>query len=221
MLKFDSVTKEYKDGTKALEEVSFAVSEGEFLFITGPSGAGKTTLIKLLIREELLTEGEIIFNDLEISSVAPGKLPDLRRQIGVVYQDFKLIPNKTVYENVAFALEVLGKSDEEVEEKVEEVLDTVDLSDRYDLFPHNLSGGEKQRAALARAISLDPKVLIADEATGNIDKVLAWGILDLMDKFNKSGTTVIMTTHETDFVKSLKKREVRLEGGRVVKDQKA
>ncbi len=217
MLKFDSITKEYKDGTVALQEVSFEVAAGEFLFVTGPSGAGKTTLIKLLIREELPTEGEIHFDDLELTNLPLKKLPELRRQIGVVYQDFKLIPNKTVYENVAFALEVLGKSDEEINEKVNEVLETVGLADRAELFPQNLSGGEKQRATFARAISLEPKILVTDEATGNIDKVLAWGILDFVDKINKSGTTVIMATHETEFVKALKKREVRLEEGKIVK----
>lgn len=218
MIRFDSVTKEYPDGTTALKEVSFGVDEGEFLFITGPSGAGKTTLVKLLIREEEPTEGQIFLGETEVTALKSSQLSELRRQVGVVFQDFKLIPQKTVFENVAFALEALGQSDEEIVERVAEALELVDLSSRAKLFPHQLSGGEKQRAAVARAISFSPPVLIADEATGNIDEVLAWGVLDLFDKINKSGTTVIMSTHESDFVKSLKKRTLRLERGKVVKD---
>lgn len=221
MIKFVDVTKEYKNHNvvKALEDISFEVSDGEFLFIVGPSGSGKSTIIKLLIREELPSEGEIYFNDVELTRLRKRGLPILRREIGVVFQDYKLLPQRTVYENIAFAQEIAGKSNKEVKETTEYIAELVGLQDRTGNFPHQLSGGEIQRAAIARALANDPQVLIADEPTGNLDPENAWGIIQLLNKVNNGGTTVIMATHDAEVVNNLSKRVIELKNGKIIRDE--
>lgn len=219
MIKFEDITKEYND-LVALSDVNLEIKEGEFLFLVGPSGAGKTTLIKLLIREELPTAGEVFYQDLEVTKLPPKKLPQLRREIGVVFQDFKLLPRKTAAENIRFVLDVIGKPSEEQEELVPEILKLVDLEKQYGHFPYQLSGGEKQRLAIARALATEPKVLIADEPTGMIDPAAAWNVLNLLRKINELGAMVIMATHNAAIVDTLKQRVVALDKGRIVRDQK-
>jgi len=218
MINFQDVTKAYPDFTVALDSLNLEIKKGEFLFLVGPSGAGKTTLIKLLIREEKPTSGDIYFKDLHVNTLPHGKLPQLRRQIGVVFQEFKLLPRKTIFENVALACEVVGKKENEIKQIVPHVLSLVKLEERQNAFPHNLSGGEKQRVAFARALAHEPEVLIADEPTGNIDIQSAWQAMELLQKINKWGTTVIVATHNVDIVDSLKKRVVALEKGKIIKD---
>jgi len=219
MIKFEGITKEYNDFA-ALSDVNLDIKEGEFLFLVGPSGAGKTTLIKLLIREELPTVGEIYYDSLEVSQLSHKELPQLRREIGVVFQDFKLLPRKTALENICFVLDVVGKSLEEQEELAPEILKLVDLEAQKDQFPGQLSGGEKQRLAIARALAAEPKVLIADEPTGMIDPAAAWNVINLLRKINELGSTVIMATHNAALVDTLKQRVVELDKGKIVRDQK-
>jgi cell division transport system ATP-binding protein len=220
MINFQEVSKQYPDGTVALDKVTFGVSPGEFLFIVGPSGAGKTTLVKLLTREELPTEGEVQVNDRSLRDLRGNELLQHRRELGVVHQDYKLLPRKTAFENVALALEVLGRSDSEIAEIVPHVLSLVGLEDRPHHFPHQLSGGEQQRLAFARALAPEPKVLVADEPTGNIDPESAWSAIELLKKINEMGTTVLVATHAAEIVDKLGRRVIGLEGGRVVRDQK-
>lgn len=219
MIRFADITKEYNNLT-ALSNVNLEIKEGEFLFLVGPSGAGKTTLLKLLIREELPTAGEIYYDNLEITKLPHQKLPELRREVGVVFQDFKLLPQKTAAENVRFVMEVVGKGLEEQEELVPEILKLVDLEGQKDHFPRQLSGGEKQRLAIARALAAEPKVLVADEPTGMIDPAAAWNVLNLLRKINELGATVIMATHNAGLVDTLKRRVVELDKGKIVRDQK-
>ena len=218
MIRFDSVTKEYPDGTRALENVSLSISEGEFVFVVGSSGAGKTTLIKLLLREELPTEGTLFFEDLEIPSLRDSQATALRRQIGTVFQEFKLIPSRTVLENVTLPLRVMGEKNSEG--RALEVLSLVGLSNKASLFPRNLSGGEKQRVSFARALIHRPRVLLADEPTGNIDEESTQKICDILEKVNRAGTTVLVATHNLGMVKKMRRRVVRLEKGKVVEDGK-
>lgn len=220
MIIFKEVSKSYPDGTIALDKVNFLISPGEFVFIVGPSGAGKTTLVKLLNREELPTEGEVFFEERGITSLAPRELLSHRRDLGIVYQNYRLLRKKTSYENVALALEVLGRSDREIREIVPHVLSLVGLEQRAGHFPHQLSGGEQQRLAIARALASEPKVLIADEPTGNIDPESAWAIIKLLEKINKMGTTVLVATHAAQIVNKLGERVIGLEHGRVVRDEK-
>lgn len=219
MIEFKGVTKEYPSGARALAEVDLKIKAGEFVFIVGPSGAGKTTLVKLLIREELPTAGEIFFEEREVTTLPQKLLPILRREIGIVFQDYKLLPQKTVFENVALALEVLGKGSAEVDKLVPSVLRLVSLEDRAAHFPAQLSGGERQRVAIARAIVHEPKVLIADEPTGDIDPAMSWSVVQLLNKINEWGTTVIVATHDAEIVNSLRKRVVALDEGRIVRDR--
>lgn len=221
MILFNNVTKEYKNHkvTRALDNVSFEIKEGEFVFIVGPSGSGKSTIVRMLIREEVPTFGKIFFNDIEITKLKRKGLPILRREIGVVFQDYKLLPHKTVGENVDFILEVAGKKRQEISQITTSILDLVGLTDQINNFPNQLSGGEMQRVAIARALANDPQVLIADEPTGNLDPENAWDVTQLLNKINGWGTTVIMATHEKVVVDSMKRRVIELENGRIVRDE--
>lgn len=219
MITFQSVTKKYND-VVALEDINFSVNDGEFLFVVGPSGAGKSTIIRLLIRQETPTSGSIKFAGFDVVKLKPSGLPHLRREIGVVFQDFKLLPTRTVYENIAFAMEVAGKPTKEIKKAVDYMLELVDLTAKVKHFPHQLSGGERQRTAIARAMINDPQVLIADEPTGNLDPAMQWDIIQLLNKINNWGTTVIMATHASDVVNSLQKRVIAIEDGKVVRDSK-
>lgn len=219
MISFVNTSKIYPDGTVALDNVSLDIEEGEFVFIVGHSGAGKSTLFKLLIRQELPTSGEVYFGDTIITKIKDKDLPKLRREIGVVFQDFKLLPTLSVAENIAFPLQVIGMDKKQIAEIVTEVLNLVGLHGKEKSFPKHLSGGEKQKLAIARAISTEPKILVADEPTGNIDYEATWIVIDLLRKINELGTTVIMTTHDPEIVKKLKKRTILLENGRVTRDE--
>jgi len=205
---------------KALDNISFTINNGEFIFLVGPSGAGKSTIIKLLIREELSDAGEILFNGKNIREFTQKEMPDLRRKIGVVFQDFKLLNSKNVFENVSIALEVVNSSETEIKSIVPNVLNLVGLTDKILSFPKQLSGGERQRLCIARALAHEPDVLIADEATGNIDPDASQEILDLLGKINSLGTTVIMATHDERMVDQMKKRVLRLDKGSIISDKK-
>jgi len=219
MVKFENVTKKFGD-IVALRSVSFEVKPGEFVFVTGPSGAGKTTLVKLILKEMSPSEGKIEVLGEDLEKISSAKLPFFRQKIGVVFQDFKLLPDRTVFENTALPLEVEKKEKKEIEKTVKEVLELVGLLDRQDLFPLQLAGGELQRTCLARAVVSNPKILIADEPTGNLDPTTSWQIVKLLKKINKMGTTVIMATHNVDIVDSLKERVIKLDKGEVLKDEK-
>lgn len=218
-IEFSKVSKEYVEGIKVLENVSFSVNEGDFVFIVGPSGAGKSTVVCLLTCEESPTEGEIKFNGESILDIPHEEVPNLRRKIGVVFQDYKLLNSKTVYDNVAVALEVVGTSKEEMRNIIPNILSLVGLSNQRNSFPNQLSGGEKQRVAIARALAHEPDVLIADEATGMIDPDASDGIVGILEKINSLGTTVIMATHDERIVNSLKKRVIRIEKGKIISDK--
>lgn len=219
MIIFDKVTKHY--GTlKALDGVSFEIQPQEFVILVGPSGAGKSTLIKLLLCEEKPTFGKITIDGKDIHLLKEKFIPYYRRQIGVVFQDFKLLRDKTVFENVAFALEVSGKPDEQVKKEVKKILELVGLKDKEDNFPGELSGGEKQRVAIARALVFNPKFLIADEPTGNLDPENSWEIAKLLLKINELGTTVLLATHNRDIVDAIHKRVISLKDGKLVHDRK-
>ncbi|ERM90921.1 cell division ATP-binding protein FtsE [Caldanaerobacter subterraneus] len=219
MIKFINVSKKYDKGIIALSNINFEIESGEFVFIVGPSGAGKSTLIKLLLKEEEPTSGTIIVNKKDITKMKRKEIPYLRRSMGVVFQDFRLLPNKTVFENVAFAMEVVGAHPKEIRRKVPMVLSLVGLSEKADQYPQQLSGGEQQRVALARAIVNEPSILIADEPTGNLDPDTSWEIVKLMAEINKRGTTVVMATHAKDIVDAMKKRVIALEKGNIVRDE--
>jgi len=219
MIKFENVSKIYNSHSAALKDVSFEVGHHEFVSVVGRSGAGKTTLLKLLLAEEKPTGGKIFFNRKNIPTVSQNELPMLRRQIGAIFQDFKLLPNKTAYENVAFAMQVVGKSELEISSDVPKILDLVGLKDKADNFPRELSGGEKQRVAIARALVHRPSVIVADEPTGNLDPINTWDIIRLLIKINELGTTVILATHDKEIINALEKRVVSLEGGVVARDE--
>ncbi|AIS52957.1 cell division ATP-binding protein FtsE [Thermoanaerobacter kivui] len=219
MIKFINVSKTYNKDIIALSNVSFEIENGEFVFIVGPSGAGKSTLIKLLLKEEEPTTGTIIINKKDITKLKRREIPYLRRSMGVVFQDFRLLPNKTVFENVAFAMEIVGASHKEIRRRVPMVLSLVGLSDKADNYPQQLSGGEQQRVSLARAIVNEPSILIADEPTGNLDPDTSWEIVKLISEINKRGTTVVMATHAKDIVDAMKKRVIALEKGNMVRDE--
>jgi len=220
MIYFDNVSKKYNEGSVALEEVSFTIEPKEFVSIVGQSGAGKSTLIKLLLAEERPSSGKIFFESQDIHQLSKREIPVVRRKIGTIFQDFRLLPTKTAYENIAFALEAAGRDDAEIAADVPHVLDLVGLSDRADYFPHELSGGQKQRVAIARALVNRPEVLIADEATGNLDPINTWEIVRLFGKINELGTTVVLATHNKDIIDTIGKRVVTLENGKVVRDEK-
>jgi len=217
MISFQNVTKNY-NGSTALEKVSFKVQPNEFVTIVGRSGAGKSTILKLLIAEDKPTKGQIFFADYEVNKLKAKDLPEFRRHIGVIFQDFRLLPQKTVFENVAFALEVWGRPQKEINELVPQVLDMVGLGDKVFNFPPELSGGEKQRVAIARAMITRPDVIIADEPTGNLDPFNTWEVIKLLTKINELGSTVILATHDKEIVTTLGRRVITLESGKVIKD---
>jgi cell division transport system ATP-binding protein len=219
MIKFEKITKIYRPNTIALDNVSFEVKPKDFISIVGKSGAGKTTLLKLLLAEEKPTQGRVFFNDQDVEKIEPGDLPALRREIGSVFQDYKLLPSKTCYENVAYAMEVIGASDEEIKRDVPEVLEIVGLTTKADNFPAQLSGGERQRAAIARALIHRPQVILADEPTGNLDPYNTLDVIRLLLKINQFGTTVILATHNKDTINRLGKRVITIEDGRVIRDE--
>lgn len=219
MILLDRVSKTYSTRGTALERISLHVEPKEFVIIVGPSGAGKSTLFKLLTREEKPTSGKIIVGGMDYEHLKDRDVPLLRRKIGVVFQDFKLLNTKTVYENVAFALEIAGISNNEIRHTVPKVLDIVGLKGKNNNYPPELSGGERQRVAIARAIVRQPKILIADEPTGNLDPKHAWDVIAVLEKVNKYGTTVLLTTHNMDIVNKLKRRVVTIDGGQIVSDK--
>ena len=219
MIEFQNVTKVYDNGAVALDNVTIHIEKGEFVLVVGHSGAGKSTLFKLLTHEVIPDEGSVIVNSVDVTRIKGSKVPMLRRKLGVVFQDFRLLPNKTVGENIAFALEVIEEKRSVIKEKVNHVLDLVGLTDKKDDYPEDLSGGEQQRVAIARAIVNRPAVLIADEPTGNLDPITSRDIVDLFKRINNYGTTVVMITHNMDIVSYLNKRVIALENGRVVSDQ--
>lgn len=219
MIYFNNVTKKYIDNL-SLDNVTISISSGEFVSVVGHSGAGKTTLTKLILAEESPTEGTIFFESTDIHKLSNRDLTNFRRKVGVVFQDFRLLSNKTAYENIAFAMEATGKDDKEIAEDVPHVLELVDLTNRASHFPHQLSGGEKQRLAIARAIITQPELIIADEPTGNLDPVNATEVVNILKKINDLGTTIILTTHNRNVIDQIKKRVITLENGRVVRDDK-
>ncbi|AIY85185.1 MULTISPECIES: cell division ATP-binding protein FtsE [Clostridium] len=220
MIEFKNVSKIYDNNVKALSDVSVNIEAGEFVFLVGASGAGKSTFIKMLLKEVEPTSGEIIVADKNLADIKRKQIPYYRRKIGMVYQDFRLIPNLNVYENVAFAMKVVEASPKDIRRRVPMVLSLVGLSHKYKMFPHELSGGEQQRVSLARAIVNNPSVLIADEPTGNLDPDTASEIMELLDDINKSGTTILMATHAQDIVNDMKKRVIAMERGEIVRDEK-
>ncbi len=219
MIKFQNITKIYNPTTVALDNVSFNIEKKEFVSITGRSGAGKTTLLKLLLAEEKPTRGRVFFDDQDVHKIEPEKLPQLRRRIGAIFQDYKLLPSKTVFENVAYVLEVIGASDLEISRDVPQVLEIVGLSDKPENFPQELSGGERQRVAIARALIIRPNVILADEPTGNLDPYHIREVINLLLKINEMGTTVLLATHNKEIINNLGKRVITLEKGRVIKDE--
>ena len=218
MITFDHVTKKYRTNI-GLDDVSVHINKGDFVFLVGPSGAGKSTFIKLILKEIDADEGTIKVGDFEVTSLSNREIPMFRRKVGTVFQDFRLLPKKTVFENVAFAMEVLHKSPRQIRKQVPQILSLVGISDKAHKYPDELSAGEQQRVAIARAIVNNPAVLIADEPTGNLDPKTAWEIMDLLDQINLRGTTIVMVTHAKDIVDKMKKRVIAIERGRIVRDE--
>jgi cell division transport system ATP-binding protein len=222
MIYFDNVSKLYGDGrSAALQEVTFQIAPKEFVSIVGHSGAGKTTLLKMIIAEDRPTGGKVYFESLDVHQIPRSRLPQYRRKIGTVFQDFKLLPNKTAYENIAFAMEANGRSDEEIAENVPQALALVDLDDKAFNFPSELSGGEKQRVAIARAIVNQPDIIVADEPTGNLDPIATYEVVQILKKINDLGTTVIMTTHNKGVIDELGRRVITMDEGRIVRDDES
>jgi cell division transport system ATP-binding protein len=219
MIKTTGVTKDYKGGIRALEQISLNIAKGEFVFIVGPSGSGKSTFIKLLTKEEEPSSGQVYVAGKDLSTLPRWRVPYLRRNVGCVFQDFKLLPNRTVFENVAFGLEVIGRPRAVVRRQVPQILELVGLGEKLDRFPDELSGGEQQRVSIARAFVNRPLILVADEPTGNLDPATSVGIMRLLDRINRTGTTVVMATHDHAIVDSMRRRVVELENGRIVRDQ--
>lgn len=220
MIYFDKVSKSYSPGVFALDDINFAIEPQEFVSLVGQSGAGKSTLIKLLLAEEKPTEGKVFFESRDIHRLSKNELPHLRRRIGCVFQEFRLLPSKTAYENIAFAMEAAGKEDEEISENAMQVLSLVGLLDKSWHFPHELSGGEKQRVAIARAIVNQPDLIIADEPTGNLDPLNSREIIEVLKKINEIGTTVLLATHNKDVVNALSRRVITMEKGKIIRDDK-
>ncbi|MFA4905343.1 MAG: cell division ATP-binding protein FtsE [Candidatus Margulisiibacteriota bacterium] len=219
MIEIKNVSKSYPNGVEALFDINIHIGKEEFVFIVGPSGAGKTTLMKMLYREELPNSGTVIVDRINVTELLPEQVPYLRRAIGVVFQDYKLLPRRTVYENVAFALQVTGAARSQIRRHTMQALELVNMLKRASSFPEELSGGEKQRVCIARAIVNNPTLLLADEPTGNLDPTTSWEIMELLDKINRRNTTVLVATHNKSIVDSMKRRVVQLEGGRIMRDQ--
>ncbi|GGJ64351.1 cell division transport system ATP-binding protein [Anoxybacillus voinovskiensis] len=219
MIEMKDVYKTYPNGVIALNGISVRIKQGEFVYVVGPSGAGKSTFIKMMYREEKPTSGSIMVNGVNLAKMKDSRVPLLRRHIGVVFQDFKLLPKLTVYENVAFALEVIEESPKVIKKKVMEVLDLVGLKHKARFYPNELSGGEQQRVSIARSIVNSPKIVIADEPTGNLDPENSWGIMELFETINDRGTTIVMATHNREIVNTIKKRVIAIEGGKIVRDE--
>jgi cell division transport system ATP-binding protein len=216
---FDNVSKIYKGGVTALTGIDVEIGKGEFVFLVGPSGSGKSTFLRLLLREETATEGKVVVAGRDIGRLGSWKVPQLRRNIGTVFQDFKLLPNKTVRENVAFALEVIGRPRHVIDAQVPQILDLVGLANKATRFPDELSGGEQQRVSIARAFVNRPLILLADEPTGNLDPATTVGIMRLLDRINRTGTTVVMATHDQRIVDAMRRRVIELDNGQMVRDQ--
>ena len=218
MITFDHVTKKYRTNI-GLDDVSVHINKGDFVFLVGPSGAGKSTFIKLILKEINADEGTIKVGDYEVNKLSNREIPKFRRKVGTVFQDFRLLPKKTVFENVAFAMEVLHKTPRQIRKQVPQILSLVGISDKAHKYPDELSAGEQQRVAIARAIVNNPTVLIADEPTGNLDPDTAWEIMDLLDQINLRGTTIVMVTHAKDIVDKMQRRVIAIEKGRIVRDE--
>ncbi|WIF95298.1 cell division ATP-binding protein FtsE [Caminicella sporogenes] len=220
MIELINISKRYKNGVMALSNINLKIEKGEFVFLVGPSGAGKSTIIKMLLKEVKPTQGRIIIDNEDITHIHRRKVPYLRRKVGVVFQDFRLLPNKTVYENVAFAMEIIESTGKEIRKQVPMILSMVGLSSKAKMYPNQLSGGEQQRVSIARAIINNPPILIADEPTGNLDPETSWEIMKLLRMINRRGTTVVMATHAKDIVDMMQQRVIALEKGQVVRDDK-
>jgi cell division transport system ATP-binding protein len=221
MIRLREVTKVYEGGTVAVRDISLDIQKGEFVFLVGPSGSGKSTLVRLLLRQETVTRGTIWVAGKDITQLPAWKVPFLRRSVGTVFQDFKLLPNKTVGENVAFALEVLGRPRTVIGPQVDQVLELVGLSDKTERYPRQLSGGEQQRVSIARAFVNRPPILLADEPTGNLDPGTSVGIMRLLDRINRSGATIVMATHDHAIVDAMQRRVVQLDDGRIIRDEQS
>jgi cell division transport system ATP-binding protein len=219
MIRFENVSKVYRGNVVALRDITCEVQKGEFVFVVGPSGSGKSTLLRLLLREEAATEGRIVVAGRDISRLSHWKVPQLRRNVGTVFQDFKLLPTKTVYENVAFAMEVIGRPRHVIRTQVPQVLDLVGLAKKAARFPTELSGGEQQRVSIARAFVNRPLILLADEPSGNLDPATTVGIMRILDRINRAGTTIVMATHDQRIVDAMRRRVIELESGMMVRDQ--
>ena len=219
MIHMKDVCKIYENGAVALDHVNVDIEKGEFVFLVGASGAGKSTFIKMLLREVLPSEGVLMVNGRDVVHMAHGDVPYLRRGLGVIFQDYRLLPDKTVFENIAFAMQVIEAPRRLMQRSVNSVLDVVGLREKYKCFPNQLSGGEQQRVAIARAIVNDPAIVIADEPTGNLDPETSWGIMDIFKRINAAGTTIVMATHDKTIVDTMKKRVIAIEDGRIVRDE--
>ncbi len=218
MIYFDNVSKIYRDGTPALEDINIQINSKEFVSIVGHSGAGKTTLLKMLLAQEKPTSGSVFFQDVDVHGLRPSDVHHYRRKIGMVFQDFRLIPNKTAYENIAFAMEAAGRPDDEIESDVPYILELVDLASKANHFPNQLSGGEQQRVAIGRAIINQPDVIIADEPTGNLDPINTYEVIEILKKINELGTIVLITTHNKGVVDAMGKRVITMDRGRIIRD---
>jgi len=219
MIEMKNVYKKYPNGITAINGLDVTIEQGDFVYVVGPSGAGKSTFIKMIYREELPTKGTVKVGEFDLMNLKNNKIPYLRRHVGVVFQDFKLLPRLTVFENVAYAMQVVGKNPKTIQKRSLEVLDLVGLKHKVRMFPNELSGGEQQRVAIARAIANMPRVLIADEPTGNLDPETAEGIMDLLEEINSQGTTIIMATHNSEIVNRVRHRVLAVENGRIARDQ--
>lgn len=219
MIKLENVYKSYVPGQYALKGVSIEIERGEFVFLIGPSGSGKSTMLRLLLREDIVDQGSVWVAGKDLRTIPSWKVPYFRRNIGSIFQDFRLLPNKTAYENVAFALEVIGKSRKVAQKQVPQILELVGLQDKMNRLPHELSGGEQQRVAIARAFVNRPLILLADEPTGNLDPETAWGVMRLLERINRTGTAVVMATHDVGIVDQMRRRVIEIDNGAIARDQ--